>query len=98
MATALGLSGSLVTQWARGKPIGGRCVPVRRATAGAVRRWAVERLAPHLARADWRRGARQMHRPLTTGSAMPGERIRNSGARSGALRERPPQLPAAGAS
>ena len=40
MATALGLSGSLVTQWARGKPVSAeRCVPVERATAGAVRRW-----------------------------------------------------------
>lgn len=40
MAVALGVSGSLVTQWAGGKPVSAeRCVPIERATAGAVRRW-----------------------------------------------------------
>jgi DNA-binding transcriptional regulator YdaS (Cro superfamily) len=40
VATKLGVSGSLVTQWARGKQVSAeRCVPIERATERAVLRW-----------------------------------------------------------
>lgn len=40
LAVELNVSGSLVTQWARGKPIAAvRCLAIDRATAGEVRRW-----------------------------------------------------------
>ena len=39
VAHALGVSGSLVTQWAAGKPVSEiRCVALERATSGAVTR------------------------------------------------------------
>ena len=48
LATALGVSGSLVTQWARGKPVSAeRCPQIELLTAGVVHR---RDLRP----ADWR--------------------------------------------
>lgn len=49
LSEALGVSGSLVAQWARGKPISAeRCVPIERATDGEVRRWDLRPLDWHL--------------------------------------------------
>lgn len=40
LAKRLEVSGSLVTQWAGGKPVtAGRCVPIEQATDGQVMRW-----------------------------------------------------------
>jgi DNA-binding transcriptional regulator YdaS (Cro superfamily) len=40
LARELVVSGSLITQWARGKPVSAeRCPEIERATQGAVRRW-----------------------------------------------------------
>jgi DNA-binding transcriptional regulator YdaS (Cro superfamily) len=40
LANQLGVSGSMVTQWANGKAVSAeRCPQIERATAGAVRRW-----------------------------------------------------------
>lgn len=40
LAESLKVSGSLVTQWASGKPVSAeRCVEIERATAGEVMRW-----------------------------------------------------------
>jgi DNA-binding transcriptional regulator YdaS (Cro superfamily) len=40
LAELLGVSGSLMTQWARGKPVSvERCPKIELLTAGAVRRW-----------------------------------------------------------
>lgn len=58
MALDLGVSGSLVTQWAGGKPVSEvRCVSIERATDGAVRRWDLRpddwhRIWPELIGAD----------------------------------------------
>ena len=47
LAAALGVSDSLVTQWASGKAISAeRCYPIEQATASEVRRW-------DLRPADW---------------------------------------------
>lgn len=47
LATAVGVSGSLVTQWAAGKSVSAeRCVEIERATDRAVMRW-------DLRPADW---------------------------------------------
>jgi DNA-binding transcriptional regulator YdaS (Cro superfamily) len=49
LAALLRVSGSLVSQWARDKPVATeRCADIERATAGAVRRW-------DLRPADWHR-------------------------------------------
>lgn len=40
LSRALDVSGSLVSQWARGKPVAAeRCAAIEAATNGAVRRW-----------------------------------------------------------
>jgi DNA-binding transcriptional regulator YdaS (Cro superfamily) len=40
LAKALTVTGSLVTQWASGKPVAAeRCPQIEQATGGAVRRW-----------------------------------------------------------
>lgn len=40
IAAELAVSGSLITQWAAGKPVSAeRCVPIEEATGRAVRRW-----------------------------------------------------------
>ena len=40
LADALQVSGSIVTQWASGKPVSAeRCVPIETVTGHAVRRW-----------------------------------------------------------
>jgi len=47
LAEALGVSGSLVTQWKGGKPVSvERCAAIEQATGGAVCRW-------DLRPADW---------------------------------------------
>lgn len=47
LAAVLGISGSLVSQWSRGKPVSAeRCTEIERATGMAVRRW-------DLRPADW---------------------------------------------
>jgi DNA-binding transcriptional regulator YdaS (Cro superfamily) len=49
LAVALGVSGSLVTQWARCKPVSAeRCVPIEGFTEGAVRRWDLRPFDWHL--------------------------------------------------
>lgn len=58
LAEALGVSGSLVTQWGRGKPISAeRCVPIENLSERAVRRWNLRpddwhRIWPELIGAD----------------------------------------------
>lgn len=58
LAETLGVSGSLVTQWAGGKPVAAeRCVPIEDATERAVRRWDLRpddwhRIWPELIGAD----------------------------------------------
>lgn len=47
LADAMGVSGSLVTQWASGKPVAAeRAAEIERLTGGRVRRW-------HLRPVDW---------------------------------------------
>ena len=62
LAAGLGVSASLVTQWANGKPVSAeRCVSVERLTGGAVRRQDLradwQEVWPELAKPDHERRA-----------------------------------------